>query len=191
MRDSLLVILSMLTYSRTSVTAEAVSGPIDESAEEQTETPIQRISQHGDSEVEEPKPATQLKALAGSGDVNREDTGTPDFVKTSIEVADTAAVLDRPTPVPDESSKTIGEDQATQPSTTPGVDAADTAAEVADTAALLDAEKVSLEYSGVCRPAQLTFSSRTRPNLRLGPRLCIPCKMLRPRLQRLLIPRKP
>lgn len=84
--------------------------------------------------VQQPQPVARLEALKEAEKVDRSATSTPEYARTAAEVAESAALVDPPTPQPER------EDAV---ESAPPQDAADTAAEVADTAEDLDKDLVS------------------------------------------------
>lgn len=82
----------------------------------------------------QPQPVARLEALKEAEKVDRSATSTPEYARTAAEVAESAALVDPPTPQPER------EDAV---ESAPHQDAADTAAEVADTAEDLDTDLVS------------------------------------------------
>ncbi|KAK2605133.1 hypothetical protein N8I77_007999 [Diaporthe amygdali] len=108
------------------------------SAEETNlEEPVQateETEESGTNHIQHPQPVARLEALKAAEKVDRSGTSTPEYARTAAEVAESAALVDPPTPEPE----TI---DATAPAA--AQEAANTAAEVADTAKDLDNDLVS------------------------------------------------
>lgn len=108
------------------------------SAEEtKLEEPVQateETEESGTNHIQHPQPVARLEALKAAEKVDRSGTSTPEYARTAAEVAESAALVDPPTPEPE----TI---DATAPAA--AQEAANTAAEVADTAKDLDNDLVS------------------------------------------------
>lgn len=86
--------------------------------------------------VLQPQPvAARLEALREAEKVDRSATSTPEYARTAAEVAESAALVDPPTPLPE----TVDAAASASPQ-----EAADTAAEVADTAQDLENDSVSI-----------------------------------------------
>lgn len=77
----------------------------------------------------QPQPIARLEVLKEAEKVDRSATSTPEYARTAAEVAESAALVDPPTPQP-EAADTVASDASQE--------AANTAAEVADTAEDLD-----------------------------------------------------
>lgn len=111
------------------------------SAEEtKSEEPIQSINKDDDVpstnhvQQPQPQPIARLEALKEAEKIDRSATSTPEYARTAAEVAESAALVDPPTPQP-EAADAVASD--------PPEEAANTAAEVADTAQALDKDLVS------------------------------------------------
>lgn len=86
--------------------------------------------------VQQPQPiAARLEALKEAEKIDRSATSTPEYARTAAEVAESAALVDPPTPLPE----TVDAAAPASPQ-----EVADTAAEVADTAQDLDNDSVSI-----------------------------------------------
>lgn len=86
--------------------------------------------------VQQPQPiAARLEALKEADKVDRSATSTPEYARTAAEVAESAALVDPPTPQPETVDAVASASQQ---------EAAETAAEVADTAEELDNDLVSI-----------------------------------------------
>lgn len=89
----------------------------------------------------EPPVANAAKELLNRAEPqSRSGASTPSFVKTTVEVADSAALLDKEEPEEEVTDEEAGRIGYRRLSTTPIPDVAVTAAEVADTAQQLDAD---------------------------------------------------
>ena len=88
-------------------------------------------------------PPSNLAAHLLSRSAPDSGASTPSFVKTTTEVADSAATLDKEESEPEISDREAGRSGARRLSTTPIPKVANTAAEVADVAKTLDAGMVS------------------------------------------------
>lgn len=85
--------------------------------------------------VQQPQPiAARLEALKEADKVDRSATSTPEYARTAAEVAESAALVDPPTPLPETVDEVVPAQQQ---------EAAETAAEVADTAKEIDNDLVS------------------------------------------------
>jgi hypothetical protein len=94
----------------------------------------------------EPPVANAAKELLNRAELqSRSGASTPSFVKTTVEVADSAALLDKEEPEEEVTDEEAGRIGYRRMSTTPIPDVAVTAAEVADTAQQLDAD-VSFDH---------------------------------------------
>lgn len=112
------------------------------SAEEaKPEEPIQPTNHDDDvsssNHVQQPQPLpiARLEALKETEKVDRSAASTPEYARTAAEVAESAALVDPPTPLP-EAVDAVASD--------PPQEVANTAAEVADTAQNLDKNLVSI-----------------------------------------------
>jgi hypothetical protein len=87
--------------------------------------------------VQQPPPQLipRLEALKEADRVDRSATSTPEYARTAAEVAESAALVDPPTPLPEPADAAASD---------PSQEAANTAAEVADTAEDLDNDLVSI-----------------------------------------------
>ncbi|POS80163.1 hypothetical protein DHEL01_v201426 [Diaporthe helianthi] len=86
-------------------------------------------SDHAQQPQPQPHPIARLESLKETEKVDRSETSTPEYARTAAEVAESAALVDPPTPLPEPV-----DDVASDPSQ----EAANTAAEVADSAQNLD-----------------------------------------------------
>ncbi len=100
--------------------------------------------------------ANAAKELLSRSDP-RSGASTPGFVRTTAEVADTAALLDREESEPEISDGEAGKIGYRRLSSTPIPEVARTAAEVADTAEKLDSEEVILGYPSQTLPVSAIF----------------------------------
>lgn len=120
--------------------------------ETKPEEPIQATKNDDElsstNHVHQPKPVARLEVLKEADKVDRSATSTPEYARTAAEVAESAALLDPPTPQPetvDEVASAPPQEAAdTAAETAADTATAETAAEVADTAKDLDNDLVSI-----------------------------------------------
>lgn len=109
------------------------------SAEEtKPEEPVQATKNDDDvsstNHIQHPQPVARIEALKDADKIDRSGTSTPEYARTAAEVAESAALVDPPTPRPETVDAAASD---------PTQETADTAAEVADTAEVLDKDWVS------------------------------------------------
>lgn len=93
--------------------------------------------------VLQPQPvAARLEALREAEKVDRSATSTPEYARTAAEVAESAALVDPPTPLPE--TVDAAASASPQEAADTAAEVADTAAEVADTAQDLENDSVSI-----------------------------------------------
>ncbi|KAI7787941.1 hypothetical protein LA080_013246 [Diaporthe eres] len=102
--------------------------------------------------VHQPKPIARLEALKEADKVDRSATSTPEYARTAAEVAESAALLDPPTPQPE----TVDAVASAAPQEAADT-VAETAAEVADTAKDLDND-LAEENTETVVPAHKTIA---------------------------------
>lgn len=125
------------------------------SAEEaKPEEPIQTtnhdddVSSSNHIQQPQPHPVARLEALRETDKVDRSATSTPEYARTAAEVAESAALVDPPTPLP-ETVDAVATD--------PPQEAANITAEVADTAQNLDKD-LAEEHTETIAPAHETIA---------------------------------
>lgn len=109
----------------------------DTKADEPTQTPKNDDKPSDSNHIQQPQPQpiARLEALKDAEKVDRSATSTPEYARTAAEVAESAALVDPPTPQPEAADAAASD---------PPQEAANTAAEVADTAEELDKDLVSI-----------------------------------------------
>ncbi|KAL1880599.1 hypothetical protein Daus18300_001210 [Diaporthe australafricana] len=120
--------------------------------ETKSEEPIQPAKNDhevlGTNLIQHPQPISRLEALKEAEKVDRSGTSTPEYARTAAEVAESAALVDPPTPEPETIDVTAS---------SPPDEVANTAAEVADTAKDLD-NHLAEEHTETVTPAHKTIA---------------------------------
>lgn len=107
-------------------TTEAVdSSPINQGTDEQNDVNPKEPPYEAETEKVQSHSQTNLGVL-DSALAERQATSTPDFVRTTIEVADTAAELDRSDTEVERSEGTVAQNEDGQQAESAAVDTADT-----------------------------------------------------------------
>lgn len=138
---------------------EPLKGPIESKEDEQNETSTSHTPSVTGDGIQELKTLSTVDILKQSEQIGRQST--PEI---AAEVADTAALLDCPTPEPEIPEETSGKIEEEQPATIMEKAAeADIAAEVADSAEKLDAYEASQHRFVKIASAKLTKSQTEAP----------------------------
>lgn len=132
---------------------ESVAEPVESKTDERNHDSIEDTLPLTSAGTQQLQPLSAVETLKHSEQIGRQST--PEI---AAEVADTAALLDCPTPEPEASDETAGKLEEEQPATILERAAeADIAAEVADSAEKLDADEASQYRSIKTSFVNLTF----------------------------------
>lgn len=136
--------LMLLTFSRKSINEVPAVESTESTTEGQNSTTDEDTNHVTNNNTHETRPVPMFEALKQPEHIDRWNTHTPEV---AAEVADSAALLDLPTPEPEASDELVDDTEAELPLAISDIAEkaaeADIAAEVADTAETLDADEAS------------------------------------------------
>lgn len=145
----------LLTLARKHMNEIPATEPTESTIEGQNNTTAGGTQHNNDTHESRPVPA--FKALRQLEHIDRWNTHTPEV---AAEVADSAALLDLPTPEPEASDDLVGETEAELPSAVADIAEkaaeADIAAEVTDSAETFDVDEASQIQLSCLLPSLLT-----------------------------------
>lgn len=182
----------LLTFSRKSINEVPAVESTESTTEGQNSTTDEDTNHVTNNNTHETRPVPMFEALKQPEHIDRWNTHTPEV---AAEVADSAALLDLPTPEPEASDELVDDTEAELPLAISDIAEkaaeADIAAEVADTAETLDADEASQIQLELLALMRIDILHRTRLDRRQNRRLQPLHRILQTLLQKSPILPKP